>query len=159
MKGTLKEFTESIMSCFYLYGDTLEEKIVSAGKVIGEDYACKLRAALSEAGVGLSVHCNDPEAQKKMTREELAEEFGIMARGFIRMNELPHEEASRMIGAIARADPNAQEWANDYINHVCGVLQQLSNEVRRAGQEALQKNPAPRYESPACSDPYKTHGR
>lgn len=84
------------------------------------------------------------EMANGMTREELAEEFGIMARSFTRMNELPHEEAARMIGAIARTDPNAQEWASAYINHVSGVLLHLSNEVKRAGQEALQENLVPR---------------
>lgn len=64
MKSTLKSFVESIMNCRYLEGNTLEEKITSAGKVIGEDYASKLRSALSEAGVGLSNQGNGPDAQK-----------------------------------------------------------------------------------------------
>ena len=77
------------------------------------------------------------EIPNEMTRAEMAEEFRLMAHNFFRMNELPHEEAARMIGLIAKTDPNAQEWANAYISHVSGVLLRLSNEVTKAGQEAL----------------------
>lgn len=77
------------------------------------------------------------EIPNEMTRAEMAEEFRLMAHNFFRMNELPHEEAARMIGLIAKTDPNAQEWADAYINHVSGVLLRLSSEVTKAGQEAL----------------------
>lgn len=75
-----------------------------------------------------------------MDRAQLAEEFRGMAHSFFHLNELPYEEADRMISTILGADPNAQEWANAYVNHVSGILFLLSNEVKRVGQEAIQRN-------------------
>lgn len=96
------------------------------------------------------------EIANEMTRAELAEEFRGMAHGFFHMNELPHEEADRVINTILGEDPNAQEWANTYINHVSGVLLLLSNEVKRVGQEAIQRNLAPRQSDKSARLPPNT---
>lgn len=74
-----------------------------------------------------------------MTGKELAEEFKIMVHNFVHMGELPHERVSWAVGL---AGPDGGEWAEAYINHCADVLLRLSNEVRRAGQEALQRNQA-----------------
>lgn len=74
-----------------------------------------------------------------MTRDELAEEFKLMVHNFVHMNELPHE---RVAWAVALVGPDDREWAEHYINYCADVLLRLSNEVKRAGQEALQKSPA-----------------
>lgn len=64
MGHTVEEFVDGIMRCFYLDGDTLDEKLASSGRLFGRDYERKLRAALSEAGVDQLGLDSTPGAQK-----------------------------------------------------------------------------------------------
>lgn len=64
METARGKFAEHIMKCFYLDGETLEEKIVSAGKLFGPDYEKNLRIALSEDEAGQLGLDSSPDSQK-----------------------------------------------------------------------------------------------
>lgn len=77
---------------------------------------------------------------ERMDRREMVDTFQTMIHNFVHMNELPQDRVARAVGVVDVRNQKEKDWAEQYISYTADFLQLLSNEVRRAGQEALQKN-------------------
>lgn len=94
-----------------------------------------------------------------MGRVELGNGFAALCRNFAHMNELPHEMVTRMVSIVDVTQPEEREWAEKIIDYWADFLQRLSNEVREAGQGALQKSLALHRSEISETDNQGTDGR
>lgn len=96
---------------------------------------------------------------ERMERKEMVETFQIMMHNFVHLNELPQDRVVRAVSILDVRCKEERDWAEQYIKYTADFLQLLSNEVRRGGQEALQRNLALHQRDKSAQDSSDIGGR